>query len=256
MATESEPGLHLERLVLAMDSARGDGQRLHQAARLAARLEVELSGLFVEDIALHRLAGLPNAVEVSLLAAQSRVLEAGALERRLRLQAARLEAALGAAAQAAGVSWSFRALRGRPVREALTAATERDLLLFAGGGRYPLAGRGRALGPVAVIYDSDSAGSAALAIAARLARLEGRRLLVLVAGTDEGGEALRERARLQLESVPVQADYLDLGAGRMAEALTVAARARAEVLVTDRQRIAAVQARTFEGAPCAIAVVR
>ncbi|HKJ09074.1 MAG TPA: hypothetical protein VKA76_08305 [Gammaproteobacteria bacterium] len=256
MASESVPGRRLERLVLALDSAIDDGQRLRLAARLAARLEVELSGLFVEDIALHRLADLPIAIEVSLLAAQSRTLASSELERRLRVQAARLEAALGAAAQAAGVPWSFRALRGRPIREALTSATERDLVLVAGAGRYPLTGRGRAVGPVAVIFDASSAGTAALAIAARVARLEARRLLVLVVGADTDSAALLERARFELGTTPLQADYLLLGGGQLLEALTVAARVHAELLVTDLQRIAAAQARTLEGAPCAIAVVR
>lgn len=255
MAGELGSGRRLERLVLAMDSTREDGQRLRLAARLAATLEVELSGLFVEDIALHRLAGLPIAIEVSLLAGQSRTLAAVELERRLRVQAARLQAALGTAARAAGVPWSFRALRGRPIREVLAVATEGDLVLVAGGG-YRLTARGHAAGPVAVIFDAGSAGTAALAVAARVARLEGRRLLVLVAGADGDNAALRDRARAQLATAPVHAEYLSLGGGALPEALQLAARVHAELLVTDLHSVGTVQARTLEGAPCTVAVVR
>ncbi|MEJ2646419.1 MAG: hypothetical protein P8180_16180 [Gammaproteobacteria bacterium] len=256
MATESAPARPLERLVLALDSAMDDGERLRLAARLAARLDVELSGLFVEDIALHRLADLPIAIEVSRLAAQSRTFAAAELERCLRVHAARLEAALGAAARAAGVPWSFRALRGQPIRDALTAATERDLVLVAGAGRYPLRGRGRGVGPVAVIFDASGTATGALAIAARVARLEARRLLVLVAGAEADSAALRDRAHGELATLSVPADYVSLGGGELAAALTVAARVHAELLVTDRRQIDAAQAGMLERAPCAIIVVR
>ncbi|MGA7801647.1 MAG: hypothetical protein WCC36_12640 [Gammaproteobacteria bacterium] len=257
MATEATGGRHFERLVLALDSSGEDGQRLHAAARLAARLDLELSGLFVEDIALHRLAGLPIASEVSLLAAQTRAFAAAQLERGLRRQAARLEAALRAAAQAVGVPCSFQALCGQPIRGVLTAATAGDLVLVAASARYRSGGPPRVPGPVMVVFDGASVGTQVLTLAGRLARLDGRRLQVLLVGTESQTVRLREQAQGELAStMGTQVNYAGIGSGAWPDVLDAASRLGAELLVTDLQRMAAADPRTLQHSACTIVVVR
>ena len=54
----------LRRIVVGLDAGPRDRAALEAAAQLAARMQAELVGLFVEDIDLLHLAGLPFAREV------------------------------------------------------------------------------------------------------------------------------------------------------------------------------------------------
>ena len=56
--------LVIRRILVALDASRHSLAALEAAAELAARLKAELVGLFVEDIDLLRLAGLPFAREI------------------------------------------------------------------------------------------------------------------------------------------------------------------------------------------------
>ena len=54
----------IDRVMVALDSTKQSQAALKAAAELAARLNVELIGLFVEDINLLQLASLPFAREI------------------------------------------------------------------------------------------------------------------------------------------------------------------------------------------------
>ena len=120
------------RIVAAVDASQRGLEALEQAVRLAAELEAELQGVFVEDEDLLRLAGLPFASEVTP-SSRGRRLDPLSMTRALRAQAERVRRALERAAGGRRVPWSFQVKRGRPIREALAAAD---------GGR-PVAHRGR-----------------------------------------------------------------------------------------------------------------
>lgn len=89
------------RIVVVFDTTPLGEAALEAAAGLAAALEAELAGLFVEDIDLVRMAQLPFAAELGLASAVLRRIEASDLERAFRLQAERSRERLAAAGFAA-----------------------------------------------------------------------------------------------------------------------------------------------------------
>ena len=133
MAGESEE-LKLRRIVVVLEpQARALGA-LDAAARLAARMQAELDGLFIEDEGLLRLAALPFAREIGFSSASARTLDVPGVERWLRALADEMRRGLAAAADRSTVArWSFRVARGAPLTELRAAALAADLLLTAHG---------------------------------------------------------------------------------------------------------------------------
>jgi nucleotide-binding universal stress UspA family protein len=208
--TETQQTGDYRRVLIALDASPESLAALNAAARLAARLEAELTGLFVEDIDLLNLAGLPFAREATAFSLASRSLDAAAVERELKTRAAAARRALSSVAESLHLRWSFRVTRGRVEAELLAAAQEADLVAV-GRGMRPLSGRAK-LGrtalavasgttrsilvaasrsapsdaPIAVAFDASEGSKRALATAARLAQRDDRKLIVLVTGdTDE-----------------------------------------------------------------------
>jgi len=131
----SEP-FSIGRVIAALDAACHDGDLLPAAADLAARLEAEIEGLFIEDENLLRLWTSPAARHVTLGPPAREVPSVEEIEAELRALAAQAEAALAAAAAQHGVPWSFRVVRGRPRAELHERTKTRDLVVV---------GRGRSL---------------------------------------------------------------------------------------------------------------
>ena len=132
-------GWTVRRIVVAVDASPGSAAAARQAARLAAKLSAELCGLFVEDPAVLRLAGLPVCVEVGTYSATPRPLAPGDLERRLRAQAARARRQLAESALAAAVAFRFEVLRGETRQALAEALGESDLLSLGRVGATGLA---------------------------------------------------------------------------------------------------------------------
>jgi nucleotide-binding universal stress UspA family protein len=106
------------RILVAIDPSGGARDVLVAAARLAARQEAELLGLFVEDTDVLTLASLPFAREFGLLSAP-RPMDPTTTESEIRAQAALVERWLATAARELGLSWSFEIRRGRYESEVL-----------------------------------------------------------------------------------------------------------------------------------------
>lgn len=124
----SEP--QIKRIMVALDSSQQSQAALKAAAQLAARLNVELLGLFVEDINLLQLASLPFAREVVYASETQRSLASVDMERSLRAQADRLRQTVENAASSAQVHWSFKVYRGVVTTELLSVGGEGDLLVL------------------------------------------------------------------------------------------------------------------------------
>jgi hypothetical protein len=112
----------VRRVVVRLDSR--ERAALRAAAALAAELEAELLGLFVEDPDLLSFAALPFARELCFTSATQRALDRPAMERSLRALAAELERACAAAMRGAAVPWAFRSTRGSLAAGLLAAAEE------------------------------------------------------------------------------------------------------------------------------------
>lgn len=200
--------VRIRRILVALDVSPGSLAAAEVAVELAALLEAELLGLFVEDPELLNLSSSPLARQVDFLTASPSGLEAGAVEQQLRVHAVRARRALERIAGRAGIPWTFRVARGAVAREIVVAAAEVDLVSLGRLGwsvrRKRLLGKtARALvaqpnkvtllserrmrirPPVVVLYDGSEVGLQALALAAQLAlRLDGP-LHVLLVGEDE-----------------------------------------------------------------------
>jgi hypothetical protein len=118
------------RVVAALDATCHDVETVAMAVDIAARFEVEVSGLFIEDVNLLRVATLPMVRHVAIGPASAAPLDMAQLEADMRAQAARAAAELEASATRQGVKWSFRVVRGLPAAELSSATMTEDLLVL------------------------------------------------------------------------------------------------------------------------------
>lgn len=193
--------------MVACDPTPPGSAALAAAAALAASLQAELAGLFVEDINLLRMAALPFTRELGLASALLRPIEITDIEREFRRHAERTRKALEEAALASSLRWSFQVIRGQPLAAALSAASDADLLVVGGTAHAAAAipqkgtgslktARGLRTRPVAVLYDGSPQAERALALAAALAQRVGCPLTLFVAADNEADFGnMRSRAR-------------------------------------------------------------
>ena len=242
MNTPRPSDASIRRILVALDASISGLSALEAAVALASRLEAELIGLFVEDADLLKLAALPFAREVGFPSARRRRLGSVEMERSLRAQASRAEAALIAAAERRSVRCSFRVVRGRVAEQVLEAATEVDLLAL--GRAQPRAWRAGSTArvivgavscpvpllspgapvrpPVAVVYDGSAESARALLLAQRLVQPESDALTIMVIAADtDDAQRLRKQAAGLLEGSGFTAGYvtvLDTEASGIAQA--------------------------------------
>jgi len=221
--SEREGWFVVRRILVPLDASMHSLAALAAAADLAAVMEAELEGLFVEDINLVRLAGLPFACEVRHTASLE-ALDSPKMERALKAQAEQARQALEAAAGQAHVRWSFRVVRGHVAQEVLAAASQADLVTLGKQGRSKspkarlgstalrvasgtpgallLVEHGVPIAPsVLVIYDGSKGAQHALDAAARLAKASGTHLTaLLLADAPDEAKRLEQEAAHQIES--------------------------------------------------------
>jgi len=83
------------------------------AVQMAASMNAELRGLFIEDEDLLQVTDLPITREISLTTARERPTSVAQMQRSMRAVARRFEAALKREARAFQISWRFDYVRGR-----------------------------------------------------------------------------------------------------------------------------------------------
>lgn len=221
MSTASAP-YRIRRVTVALRGHAADADLLGSAARLARDTAAELSGVFLEDIDLLRLAELPLAIEICRSTCVRRRVEASEIGRQLASMAATAEEALARVARDAGVTWSFRVARGAVTALLTEAAAEADITLvpasrrafWAYGERVVIGAPGRRLAaaapaPLAVVFDGSDAAMRALDVGKRLVAAEQRPLTVIVlSSSEETGEELRARVAEALGAQPARVHML------------------------------------------------
>lgn len=232
---EREPKLVVRRILVALDASSHSLAALEAAVALAARLDAELMGLFVEDINLLRLAGLPFAREVGYPGATERPLDHATMERQLRVLAKEAGRAMAEAAARRRVLWSFRSVRGHVAAEVLAAAQGVDLLALGTSSRaisrrVRLGSTARAVvekapcmvlflqhrigieHAVQVAYDGSAGARHAVAVAAGLAAPMGVPLAVFLLGEDAATAGqLEPQVRAEVRALPIQVRSQPLG---------------------------------------------
>jgi nucleotide-binding universal stress UspA family protein len=209
----------MRKLLVAVDASQHSLIAMETAADLAASLKAELRGLFVEDIDLLRIAGLPVVREVQYPCGTAGYIDQARMERQLRAQAAQARQAIASVCQKRRIRWSFEVVRGNVRSEILAAATEADLLILGRVSR-PLIRRlsigstalaaiqdsttsvlltqvdRKIRSPVVTFFHDSPCGQRALAIAIHLAQKTGGVLTILL--LDEAAEqAARQSIRTQ-----------------------------------------------------------
>lgn len=188
---------HGLRIWVALDESARSTAALSAAAALAEELDAELAGLFVEDVNLQHLFGLPFAREFSVLTGAGRPLSQGDVERTWRRQAATSQRLLAEAAGRQRLRWSFHVARGLVSAEVSTLAQSFDLVVLGkqAGSRVVAFTRTTArviegrpqphAGPVLVLFEAMPASANNLAMGVMLARRNGSELVVLVSAASE-----------------------------------------------------------------------
>lgn len=227
---------HIKRILVALDASAHSHAALEAAAAMAARLDAELLGLFVQDMELVQLAQFPFAREVGLTSAGSRALDPRSMELALKVQAQKAKTAFEATAQRHGLQCSFRIARGQVVAELLAASADVDLLALGTSGHMEIAGRRlgstvrgivasascsvlieqRAKRPgtaLLLLYEDSPAADRALARAEQIAAARGGDLVIVLTGDAPTLSRLRERVdRTRRSDVRVQIVALEDGA--------------------------------------------
>ncbi len=196
----------VRRLTVVLGGGETDAQVLTMLNSVLDVLASEVSGLFLEDADLFRIAQLPRAQEISRLTSRARPLRISEIQRQVRVQAIRAERAVQLSAERVGLKWSFQTTRGR-LSAALHARQDVELLLLSAarrmfGAAAEAQGLSRRLGlarqererPIVAVFDGSEPAERALRTSVRLANSTHRQLLILLPADTE--EALREcRAR-------------------------------------------------------------
>lgn len=142
LGTEAGPAAPLspaavDYILVALDTSPHSEAALAAAAELAAALQLELRGLYVEDINLLRLCGLPFGIEYGSFTAKPRRIEQNHLEREFRMQASLLRKIMAEVAGQKRIAWSFQVVRGGVTDQLLEAATSARMLSLGRVGRSP-----------------------------------------------------------------------------------------------------------------------
>ncbi|MCY4440291.1 MAG: universal stress protein [Deltaproteobacteria bacterium] len=205
--SRSAPGFEVRRIVVAIDTSSEAATALEEAAGLAARLHAELEGVYVQDINLEHLAGLPVGREIRFFNGEGRDFTTDALEADTRAQVFAVRRAVAAAAARARVDHAFRIARGHVDVEVLSAAGKGDLLIIGTGNRFPWGGArlgrttwaavqrasrsvlvskpgARSAGVPLVCYDGSDGSRRALEAGLRIFGIHEGRLVVLVLAAD------------------------------------------------------------------------
>lgn len=125
----------LKRILVPLDASPHSLAALRAAVRLAAVLDAEIDGLYVEDAELLEVCRYPFAREVARFPSPRRRLEAEDIERDFRLQARRIQETLAGLVHETGLTWRFTVRRGRVAAEILAQAPQADLVVMGRVGR-------------------------------------------------------------------------------------------------------------------------
>jgi nucleotide-binding universal stress UspA family protein len=237
--SEQEDELTIQRILIGLDTSHHSVAALHAAAKLASSLGAELHGLFVEDINLLRVAGLPAARELQFPFAEQARLNPGRMRRQLRAQARQAHQAISSISKRERIEWSFEVVRGDVSAKVLEEAAKADILCVGRVSRPVMHQPGigstaeaaaidaprsvllisrdkRIHSPIAVLYDGSPDTEQALLLASQLAQDMRGLLSVLVPDASAPSEEIQKRITEAVDAEDLIVRYRELsGSGVM-----------------------------------------
>jgi len=260
---ENPPDSGIRRILVVLDTPDRSMETIDCAAILAFRLQAELTGLFIEDVNLLRLAALPFAHELPCASLPERRLDQAVMERTLKAQAAAIRQCLATSATRANISWSFEVRRGHVLDELLALTPAADLLVIGeldqaivpvGEQRHlfrqllldsscsVLVQHRSADGAqsVLVLYDGSPAADCALQLASLMARDDESQPLLVLLPPDRSlnSQTLQQQATQRLRQHPARVRYVFLPNFSVATLLAVMTQQQAGVLVVAAESLA------------------
>ena len=227
----------IQRVAIALDACHQSSQALQAAAEMAACLQAELEGIFIEDINLIRLAELPFTREIRPFSMTEETVDVKRMEQELRSLARQQQQKLELVAREKGIRCSFRIRRGQIKAELMNAVTEVNVLTLCrpvhmsgmfgretigdttSTAAHPMQ---QARSSVSVIFGSAQNENNALLAAARLAgRLDTDISVLLTADSDIETGDLQRQAETILETQTQPVKYIRL-AGKQISDLVIA----------------------------------
>ena len=187
------------RVLLALDISRRSRTALETAAALAATLDFELAGLFVEDVNLLRVGGLPFTRELGFFSHDPRTIDLEEMEQALHREAEEAQQLIAETAARLQLRWSFHIARGQIADELFALAGDLDLVVLGKCARMGMRSLGdfvaaalpgeiravRESRPVVAVYDGSACAHRILELAQRLALAGSLELKVLVAASTD-----------------------------------------------------------------------
>ena len=241
-------GSLFRRIAVALDDSMQSSQALQTAAELAASLQVELEGIFFEDINLIHLAELPFAREIRPASMTEETVSAQRMEQELRSQALQQQKKLELVAHEKGISCSFRIRRGQIRSELMAAVAEVDVLTLCRPARmsekfkrgtigFPLSTvlpMQKANTSVSVIFGSAQNEKMALMVAVQLAGRLDVEIRVLVTGDSDAeiDDLLREADTI-LGTQKQQVSYIHLPGKQISDLVIATASSNSQVLLVN-----------------------
>ena len=216
--TNGDGDFSIRRILVAVDASPASLSVVEAAATLAAGLDAELSGIYVEDVNLLRLAGLPFARELAWSSATELQLDCQRMERVLRGRGAHAQRAVFSITRQLKLRGSLRIVRGQVVQEVLRATADMDLLILGRGETTVkrcgsvalqmaqaapcsvllLSEAGLTHQSVMVSFTARERDGRTLQAAARLAGLIGSRLLVVLPSSGDTDNSRRQNEAQRL----------------------------------------------------------
>lgn len=243
---QQRAGFKIEHVLVALDGSPQSRAALQAATNLAAILGADVTGVFVEDQNLIRMAELPFAREVRWFSGEPRAMAPRALKRSLRAQAARVRKELIQRAESLGLAWQFERRLGHTIEVLLARARQADIVVLGRASqraRRKVGSTAQALirapgsptlilpedaqlpARILVLYDGSSIAEHVLQAGAALAANFGQGISVLIVAPDKPSAAgLQQECAEKLRGFQLQADYRWLvspSRGDLARALEV-----------------------------------
>ena len=192
-----------KKMLIAVDALQ-DSAFLELAVALATAQGAQLTALFIEDINLFHLAGLPFATEVDRVTSAELKFNADQIGSASARRIKRIRQQLEALAKQSGLTVSLTVVRGHYLAEAMAAAATMDLLLLdrSRGNRSLMIKKifvKKFSPPVWAIYDGTEGSERALKLAINIAISQKSGLnIILQRQPDNGIAELEQQAKALL----------------------------------------------------------